>query len=215
KILCPDYEILRWDESNFNFTQNDYAKEAYERKKWAFVSDYARLKVLYDYGGIYLDTDVRVVRSFDSFLHLPAFLSFEREDSISTAVIGSVEGNKWIEELLKEYQNKKFIKSDSTLDITTNVVLISKKICLLYPVKMNNTYQVFKDVVLFPSDWFCCMDFINHLVKTTGNTYAIHYGVASWFSPKQKLIRSVKQILGPRVSAIIGTILHSRRLDNE
>ena len=77
KRFCPDYEIKEWNESNFDLNKNDYCREAYEAKKWAFVADYVRLKVLEKYGGIYMDTDVELIKSLDKFLHYNAFMCFE------------------------------------------------------------------------------------------------------------------------------------------
>ena len=88
KKYCPDYEIKEWNESNFDIHENDYCREAYEAKKWAFVSDYVRVKVLYNHGGIYMDTDVELVQSFNSLLDDKVFMGFENDKMISTATIG-------------------------------------------------------------------------------------------------------------------------------
>ena len=112
KKYCPDYEIVRWDESNFDVNQNQYCKEAYENKKWAFVSDYIRLKVLYEEGGIYMDTDVEVVKPLDKFLSNPAFSGFENDTMIPTGIIASEKNNPWVDKLLKKYDDKHFIKKN-------------------------------------------------------------------------------------------------------
>lgn len=93
KRFCPDYEIRQWNEYNFDVNENQYCSEAYRAKKWAFVSDYARLKILYDNGGIYMDTDVEVVRSLDPLLQYRAFSGFESEHAISTGAMGSIKKN--------------------------------------------------------------------------------------------------------------------------
>ena len=92
KKYCPDYEIKEWNESNFDVAQNDYIKEAYEAKKWAFVSDYARLKVLVEYGGIYMDTDVEVLKPLDRFLSERAFSGFEDADAIPAGIMACEKG---------------------------------------------------------------------------------------------------------------------------
>ena len=89
KKYCHDYEIIEWNEDNFDINQNQYCKEAYEAKKWAFVSDYVRLKVLYDNGGIYMDTDIEVIKPLDDLLQYNWFAGFEAEDRIQTGVIGA------------------------------------------------------------------------------------------------------------------------------
>ena len=96
KKYCPDYEIKIWDESNFDININKYATEAYEAKKWAFVSDVARLWVLYNYGGIYMDTDLEVIKPLDEFLYHKAFSGFEDEVNIPTGIIASEKNNNWI-----------------------------------------------------------------------------------------------------------------------
>ena len=121
KKYCPDYEIRRWDENNFNINENLYCKEAYENKKWAFVSDYIRVKVLYDYGGIYMDTDVEVIKPLDRFLVHKAFSGYENETSIPTGIIASEKKGKWIEALLRDYDDKKFILEDKKMNLETNV----------------------------------------------------------------------------------------------
>lgn len=108
KEFCPDYKIIEWNESNFDVAENDYCREAYEAHKWAFVSDYVRLKVLYEYGGIYMDTDVEVVKTFDEFLHYGAFSGYESKDKIPTGTMGGSAKNEWIKLLLDDYDSRHF-----------------------------------------------------------------------------------------------------------
>ena len=122
----PDFEIIEWNEDNFDVNCNDYVREAYESKKYAFVTDYVRLYVLYNYGGIYMDTDVEVLKPLDPFLEHPAFSGFENNDSVPTGIMAARKKNKWIKDLLNEYNDLKFIKEDGSLDLTTNVVRITE-----------------------------------------------------------------------------------------
>ena len=101
KKYCPDYEIKRWDETNFDINQNRFCKEALENKKWAFVADYIRLKVLYDEGGIYMDADVEVINPIDEFLQCPGFSGFECTGYIPTGIMAAEKGNKWIKLMLE------------------------------------------------------------------------------------------------------------------
>ena len=110
KKFCPDYEIVRWDESNFDVACCDYVKEAYEAKKWAFVSDYARLKALVDNGGVYMDTDVEVIRPLDEFLRHEAFSGFEDDKMISTGIMASVKGFAPFAEMLADYHTRHFYR---------------------------------------------------------------------------------------------------------
>ena len=108
KKFCPDYEIVRWDESNFDVNCCDYVREAYEAKKWAFVSDYARLKALVDNGGVYMDTDVEVIRPIDEFLSEEAFSGFESPKKIPTGIMACEKGFAPFAEMLDDYQNRHF-----------------------------------------------------------------------------------------------------------
>lgn len=80
KKYCPEYEIIEWNENNFDLTENRYAREAYEQKKWAFVSDYARLKIVYEQGGIYMDVDVELIKPLDELTELDGYMGFEKRD---------------------------------------------------------------------------------------------------------------------------------------
>src|SRR5665647_928458 len=117
----PDYEIKEWNENNFDLKSNSYVREAYDSKMFAFVSDYVRVLALYHFGGIYLDTDVEVFKSFDDLLHHDSFWGFEQENYIATSTIGAAKGNKLIQTFLDSYREKSFIKEDGSHDELTNV----------------------------------------------------------------------------------------------
>ena len=186
--ICPDYEIHEWNEQNFDINSNIYIKEAYESKKWAFVSDYVRLKVLYDFGGIYMDTDVEVIKPLDNFLQYNAFSGFESNDKIPTGTMGACCNNYWIGELLKYYDNRHFILPDGRLDITTNVEIITAMTLKMYEVELNNSFQVIGDkVVLFPFDYLCAKHWENGKIKITENTYTVHHFNGSWLTEEDKL----------------------------
>ena len=119
KRMCPDYKIIEWNESNYDINKHPYMRDAYENKKWAFVSDYARLDIIYEHGGIYLDTDVELVRSLDTLLDCGAFLSIDKEDlSVNTGLgFGAEARNPLIKKLLSAYDNACFIKEDGSLNL--------------------------------------------------------------------------------------------------
>ena len=125
KRHCPDYEIIQWDEGNFDVNCNAYCRQAYENKKWAFVTDYARLWILYHYGGVYFDTDVKVIKSFDKFLKHPCFVGIEKSKlyvNVNTGVgMGAEQGNEVVKALLNSYENIPFIVNGKQ-DITTCTV---------------------------------------------------------------------------------------------
>ena len=140
KKYCPDYQIIEWNEDNFDINCNAYVKEAYEAKKWAFVSDVARLYALVEMGGIYMDTDVEVLKPLDSLLKYEAVSGFESETAIPTGLMAACKGQKLFVELLHEYDTIHFKRSDGSLDLTTNVTRITNT-CLKYGFKANNSLQ--------------------------------------------------------------------------
>ena len=123
--FCPDYEIIRWDESNFNINICKYVTEAYQNKKFAFVTDYVRLYAMHTQGGIYMDTDVELTKNLDIFLDNQGFSGFESEEHIPTGIMASEKGFSLFEELLSYYTDRSFVKEDGALDTTTNVEIIT------------------------------------------------------------------------------------------
>lgn len=208
KKLNPDYEVIIWSESNFDYTSNTYVKEAYENRKFAFVTDYVRLKVLYDYGGIYMDTDVEVVKNLDPLLKNCAFSGFEGPDRIPTGTMGAEPKNKWIELLLADYDNRHFVKEDGSFDMTTNVVTITNTTKTHYPIRLNNTFQNLVDVTFYPFDYLCAKDLKDGIVKSTKNTYTIHHFKGSWTSPKKKFIKFLNKTFGNRFVQFLIKIKH-------
>ena len=185
KLYCPDYKIIRWDESNFDVNSNQFCKEAYDNKKWAFVTDYVRLMVLHNYGGIYMDTDVEVIKSLDDFLKHEAFSGFESSHHMPTGIIASRKENKWIKILLDDFNEKKFIINDK-MDMQPNVVKITNLTKNYYPLKLNDKYQDLGDLTLYPSDWFCPKNADLQDINLTVNTHAIHHFDGSWLPQGNK-----------------------------
>lgn len=128
KKYCPDYEIKEWNERNFDVNQNQYCSEAYEAKKWAFVSDYARLKILYEHGGIYMDTDVEVCKPLDHLASYAFWSGFESKSQIPTGIMASCRDNELLEYLLSYYDDKYFRNENGSFDTTTNVTTITKMV---------------------------------------------------------------------------------------
>ncbi len=184
--FLPDYEIIEWNEDNFDINSNKYAKEAYENKKYAFVTDYVRLYILYNYGGVYMDTDVEVIKNIDKFLEHKAFSGFENNNYIPTGIMASEKNNKWIKDLLDEYNYLNFIKKDGTMDLTTNVIRITNKTMEKYNLIPNNTFQDLDEVVFYPHEYFCPKDWETGKIFLTNNTYTIHHFNGSWHTKKEK-----------------------------
>jgi hypothetical protein len=200
KKYLPDYELRLWNEDNFDIHRVPYVKEAYEARKYAFVTDYVRLYVLYHFGGIYLDTDVEMLKSLDDLLQLPGFSGFESASEVPTGIMGCEKHNEWAKEQLDYYKMKHFLKADGTPDLTTNVQVISG-IMEANGFNLHNSYQVYKNCMhIFPKDFFCPKSRTGILTITL-NTYCIHHFSASWDTRYMKIKRFIFQrILGSFVT---------------
>lgn len=210
---CLGYEIKEWNEDNFDIHCCRYVEEAYRAKKWAFVTDYARLYVLKKYGGIYMDTDVEVLKPLDCFLGHPAFSGFEQDMSIPTGIMASEKDNFWISYLLSYYNTKKFLKPDGNFDLTTNVEIITQMTAGRYQLTLNNTYQrLDNDVVLYPNEYFCPKDCCTGKLNITANTYTIHHFNGSWLSSRQRIILKLRRMIGEKYWKVLSGI--KKRLTN-
>ncbi len=209
KKYCPDYKIVCLNEENFDYSQNKYALEAYEAKKWAFVSDYARLKVLYDNGGIYLDTDVELLKPIDTLIEDGGYMGFDDNGMISTGLGFACEkGNELIGMLLNDYDNIPFLLSDGTYDITPCPDRNTKTmIDIGFDVKNQN--QVFMGIKILPDDYLCPMKYYSGRKVITKNTYSIHHFCASWTSATAKRTLFFKRLFGVKLyDKLYGKFLH-------
>lgn len=182
---CPDYKIILWNESNFNIEQFMWTKEAYEAKKYAFVADFVRLYVLTQFGGIYLDTDIQIIKSLDSLLQLRGFTGFESEKLINAGIMGGEANNFFLKTFLNFYCNMHFANEDGSLN-TISIPSIITSICLKNGFVINNSYQNIEGFAIFPNDFFYPKDFRTGFINISKNTYSIHHYTASWFTKKQK-----------------------------
>ncbi|WP_339661502.1 glycosyltransferase family 32 protein [Croceibacter atlanticus] len=188
----PDYEIKEWNEKNFPLENYVFAKEALENRKFAFVSDVARLHALKYEGGVYMDTDVEVLKPLDNLLNQTAFSGFENDDFVPTGIMASVKNGDWVSELIDYYNNKPFVDQAGNLDTTTNTYIITQMMREKGFV-MNNTYQEIKDYVAFyPSDFFCPKSYITGEINLSQNTYCIHHFAKSWISIKKRMRNNLK-----------------------
>ena len=185
KKHCPDYEIKEWNEGNFDIHLNRYCEEAYQQKKWAFVSDVARMWALNEYGGIYMDTDVEVVRPLDDLLSHCGFLGFEGTQWIATSIVGVEPHHPLIEKFYSHYQNRTFIQPDQSLDQTTNVEMWTKLLVSEYGLILNGQQQQVAGFEVYPTDYFTPYDYINGKLSKTSNTYSIHWFGQSWVGLKK------------------------------
>lgn len=180
KKHLPDYELKEWNEDNFHITQNQYVREAYENRKFAFVTDYVRLHAIYTEGGIYMDTDVEVLGNYDKFLHHHAFSGFETDGYVPTGMMAAEKGSVWAKDLLDQYQDRVFVLPDGSFDMTTNTKVITNYM-ISKGLILNNQYQDFPELcTMYPADFFCPKDHRTGMIRCTKNTVCIHHFAGSW-----------------------------------
>lgn len=197
KAFCPDFEVIEWNESNFDVSCNAYVREAYEARKWAFVSDYVRLWALYQYGGIYMDTDVELIRPIDAFLSNQAFSGFEAFGTVmQSGIMGGEAHHPFYKDLLAEYEKRQFNLGHGKFNLTANVVYITKYF-EAKGLKLDNTRQNIDGFIVYPSEYFCPKNTRTLKLACTDNTYAIHHFAASWIPLQTRLRRVIKKLLGP------------------
>ena len=198
KRFCPDYEIIEWNEDNFDVNQNAYTKMCYEQKKYAFLTDYLRLVIIGGEGGIYFDTDVEVVRNFDDLLDCGAFFGFETEKFVNTGEgFGAEAGNEIVRQMLKEY--------DFLLDGqhgTVGCPHLNTQALLKFGLQQNGSKQVLGGAVIYPADYFNPYDDPTGVLTRTANTHSIHWYGKSWMDKKtvlrSKLMKPVHRLLNGR-----------------
>ncbi|MCR5050869.1 MAG: glycosyl transferase [Paludibacteraceae bacterium] len=197
KQHMPEWEYMRWDESNFDISEAPkYVRQAYETRKYAFVSDYVRLWALEQYGGIYLDTDVKVLKSYEPLLDDIAFIGVEESKAHlpGTCVIGCEPHCIWVKDMLSLYENAEFVKPDGKLDLTTNVERMGMSMItagLNQPNEDTNKPWKFIQYIpkwglrVYPHDYFSPIT-STRVMRKTKNTYSIHYFAESWRDTKKR-----------------------------
>ena len=187
-VHMPEYDYKLWNEDNFDIHSNAYVEEAYISKKYAFVTDYVRLYALYTEGGIYMDTDVEVLKPYDNLLGLSGFTGYEGSKYLPpvTGTIASEAGNMWIKEQLDSYEGAHFINPDGSLDTTTNTTRISG-IMKKGGFVQNGQKQVYMDMHIFPVDYFCPRQTTGEFLFTD-NTYCDHHFMNSWEENKKRIV---------------------------
>ena len=193
KVHMPDWEYRLWSEDNFDIASSpQYVREAYEAKKYAFVSDYVRLWALEQEGGVYLDTDVEVLRSFESLLNDTAFIGLEESLALlpGTCVMGCEAHCQWVKDMLSTYKDAKFLKEDGSMDLTTNVQRLGAKMVeggLQHERKIQYLPQW--GLRVYTHDYFSPIT-STRVMRKTKNTYCIHRFAGSWVDGKKNGIRN-------------------------
>lgn len=202
--FMPDYEIVRWDESNFDVNQNNYCREAYEAKKWAFVSDYARFKILFDHGGIYLDTDVELLKPLNELLAKGPLMACEsnrsksgKKSAISAAAPGLIPavnpglilavnpGLPLYKEIIDSYESDHFLLDDGTFNLRT-VVERTSDILYAHGLVSKPCIQKIAGITIYPEEYFCPMDHMTGKIRITNKTVAFHHYSATWQSEVER-----------------------------
>ena len=199
KKFCPDYEIKEWNESNYDFSKNHYMKQAYDAKKWGFVPDYARLDIIYQYGGIYLDTDVELVKSFDELLDQDAFMGFENTGDGEYFVncgqgFGAVPKHEIIKAARDLYDNLEFINFDGTLNMLASPHYTTQTLCQ-FGLEQKDKEQKLPNMMIYRSDVLCPKNFRTGKLNVTDKTVSIHHFTASWLDDQIKKEMEHQQLL--------------------
>ena len=209
KKFCPEYKIVCHNEDNFDISENQYAREAYEAGKWAFVSDYVRLKVLYEEGGIYLDTDVELIKPLDKLIENNGFMGFDDCGLVSTGLgFASEAGNELVGALLRDYDDIPFVLPDGTFDLTPCPDRNTKTMAEL-GMDIDGKDRFFMGIRMLPEEYLCPIKYYTGKKVITENTYSIHHFCASWTSKTAKRTLFVKRLIGVKLyNKLYGKFLH-------
>lgn len=212
RIFCPDYEIKEWNESNFDINIIDYVKEAYDAKKYAFVADYARFFVLYQYGGIYFDTDIEVIRNIDDILDNKCFFGFGPQN-LTLPVFGSEAHQPFYEDVLLDYSNRHFIKEDGSYDLTTIERMAQRLLIVKYGLILNGKAQLLETgIYIYPKEYFFSTDYLTGITTLNEDLYVIHHCDGSWLDDESKLClqyqRKAIKYLGRSIGSNVGFFLY-------
>lgn len=183
KKFCPDYEIKQWSEENYDINKIQYVKEAYQEKKYAFVTDVTRLDIIYHEGGIYLDTDVEIIKSLDQLLDNSLYLGMETTGRVNTGLgFGAEPKHKFVKDNLNLYADIPFVSNITCVTYTTNML---KR----YGLRNRNELQQLETILVLPTEYLCPLILETNRLKITENTYSIHHYDMSWKDKKDRLIR--------------------------
>lgn len=201
---CPDYEIRLWNEENFDIDACDYAREAYAAGKYAFVSDYARFRILQEFGGIFLDTDVELLRPLSDFPADGCFMACEEPGLVNTGLIlGAPAGDPVIGEILEAYTKRHFLDENGRPDMTTVVVYVTEAL-EKRGLQKTDEIQHLPGVTVWPPRYFSPRSLKTGKVELTQDTWSIHHFAASWESApsrfRGKVYRALRRVLGEGIA---------------
>jgi len=185
KKHCPDFVLQEWNESNFDLSGAPaYVRQAMDAGRWAFVTDYVRLVVLVRQGGVYLDTDVELVRPLTPYLHHRAFAGFESNRAVQTGLLACEPGFDLFRQFLTHYDTAVFRRADGSLDTTTNVEVLTR-LCAAHGLRLDGSRQEAAGLAVYPKDVFCPVEFESGRLYRTRRTVAIHWFSGSWHTQEE------------------------------
>lgn len=195
--FCPDYDIIEWNESNYDVTKNEYMYQAYKCKKWGFVPDYARLDIIYNHGGIYLDTDVELIRPIDALLYQKGFAGFQSRMHVNLgAGFGAVKGLPIIKKMMDIYDNMQFVNKNGSLNMTVSPIL-QTDVLKEYGLDTNGEYQIINDLTIYPEKMLNGKNLYTRRIVLKPYTRAVHHFDGSWAeeSIRRKNIRIEEEMM--------------------
>lgn len=214
KKYLPDYEFMLWDLKRFDVNQTLWTKQAFEAKKYAFAADYIRLYAVYNYGGIYMDMDVEVVKPFGELLDAPYILGVETQDGIEAGVFGAMKHNPYIGKCLEYYKNRSFILQDGNLDTRPLPKIMYEVLTKNYSSMERTSFKIDDEemkecIEVFSPEFLTAKSYETGEIKRTSLTYTIHHFAASWHGRKEKLYRFVNKMFGERFAQMCSRIYKS------
>lgn len=202
KKSLPDYQLMEWNEDNFNIEKLQYTKEAYAAKKYAFVSDVARIEALYQYGGIYMDTDVEVLKTFTPLLDARCILGMEEKEYVATSFMAFEKEHPLVKQFFNLYENISFLDKSGQIITGTNVAKLTNLLIEKGFVQENHYQELEEGIKIYPKEFFSPYDYINCHYNITENSYCVHHFAVSWMSKKEQVKKGIKKqlskILGPK-----------------
>ena len=214
KTKLPDYEIMLWDRTRFDVNSTHWTKEAFEQKKYAFVADYIRLYALNKYGGIYLDSDVEVLKSFDDLLSNKSFIGYDSTEAIEAAIIGAEPSINWVKTALNYYNDRHFILANGKLDTRPIPRMIGNVLDNTYKISSlsKNEIMNFNDISIFPSIYFSPKNYQTHNLKKSSKTYCIHHFDGKWID--NSINNRIKSVFHNLIYKIGGDKFHNIVVQN-
>lgn len=195
KVILPDYEFMLWDLKRFDINSSRWVKEAFDNKKYAFAADYIRLYAVYNYGGIYMDMDVEVIKKFDDLLYNDYFFGYDRPGYLEAGIFGTSKGNVLVKDVLDYYCNRSFVLENGTFDMKTLPCIFMEVLRRKYQITGERLIDTPGMIYVHPMDFFTARDWPYRNVQVTNNTYTVHHFAGSWLPLHRRILSKTKNVL--------------------